>query len=119
MDVKVTAEEIVALCFENPCIRIYNASHQLSRQMISRGEDSANQVLEPHCFVLDSDLNIILNDISRHCVCIFSYTGALIHKFGKKGEEIGEFIDPTGVTLDSEKRIVVISKNPNHCIQLF
>ena len=119
IDVKLTAEEIVILCFENPCIRIYNASHQLSRQMISRGEDSANQVLEPHCFLLDSDLNIILDDISRHCVCIFSYTGALIHKFGKKGEEIGEFIDPTGVTLDSEKRIVVISKNPNHCIQLF
>ena len=119
MDVKLTAEEIVILCAENPCIRIYNASHQLSRQMISRGEDSANQVWEAHRFLLDSDLNIIMTDRLRHCVCIFSYTGALIYKFGKEGEEKGEFIEPTCITLDSERWIVVISKNPNYCIQLF
>ena len=118
-DVKLTAEEIVVLCGENPCIRIYNASHQLSRQMISKGEDSANQVCVAYRFLLDSDLNIILTDRYRHCVCIFSYTGALIHKFGKKGEEKGEFIEPVGITLDSEGRIVVISQNTNHCIQLF
>ena len=119
MDVKLTAEEIVVLCGENPCIRIYNASHQLSRKMISRGEDSASQVWSADRFLLDSDLNIILTDRSRHCGCIFSYTGALIHKFGKKGEEKGEFIEPVGITLDSKGRIVVISCNPNHCIQLF
>ena len=119
MDVKLTAEEIVVLCGENCCIRIYSASHQFSRQMISRGEDSANQVWEAHCFLLDSDLNIIMTDIYRHCVCIFSYTGALIHKFGMEGEEKGEFIEPRGITLDSEGRIVVVSQNPNHCIQLF
>ena len=119
MDAKLTPEEIVVLCCKNPCIRIYNAFHQFSRQMISRGEDSANQVWAPNRFLLDSDLNIILTDRYRHCVCIFSCTGALIHKFGKKGEEKGEFIQPTGITLDSEGRIVVVSHNPNHCIQLF
>ena len=119
MDVKLTAEEIVVLCCDDLCIRIYNASHQLSRQMISRGEDSANQVWAASRFFLDSDLNIILTDRYRHCVCIFSYTGALVHKFGKKGKEKGEFIHPIGITLDSEGRIVVVSCNPNHCIQLF
>ena len=118
-DVKLTADEIIILCAGNPCIRIYNAFHQFSRQMISRGEDSANQVRSPNRFFLDSDLNIILTDRYRHCVCIFSYTGALIHKFGKEGEEKGEFIQPFGITLDSEGRIVVICRNPNHCIQLF
>ena len=118
-DVKLTAVEIVVLCGENPSIRIYNASHQLSRQIISSGEDSANQVWAANRFLLDSDLNIILTDRYRHCVCIFSYTGALIHKFGKEGEEKGEFIQPIGITLDSEGRIVVISRNPKHCIQLF
>ena len=119
IDVKLTAEEIVVLSCENPCIRISNASHQLSRQMISRGEDSADQVWSAGRFLLDSDLNIILTDRLRHCVCIFSYTGALIHKFGKEGEEKGEFIVPIGITLDSEGRIVVVSHCPNHCIQLF
>ena len=118
-DVKLTVEEIVVLCGENPCIRIYNASHQLSRQMISRGEDSANQVWSAGSLLLDSDLNIMMTDKYRHCVCIFSYTGALIHKFGKKGEEKGEFIRPIGLSMDSEGRIVIVSRNPNNCIQLF
>ena len=118
-DVKLTAEEIVVLCSGNPCIRIYNASHHLSRQMISKGEDSDSQVWSAGSLLLDSDLNIIMADAYRHCVCIFSYTGALIHKFGKEGEEKGEFVEPTGITLDSQGRIVVVSHNPNHCIQLF
>ena len=86
--------------------------------MISRGEDSANQEWNASCFLLDSALNIILTDKNCH-VCIFSYTGALIHKLGKEGEEKGEFIQSIGITMDSEGRFVVVSSNPNHYIQLF
>ena len=118
-DVKLTSEEIVVLCQKNPCIRIYNSSHQLSRQMISAGEDSINQVCNPGRFTLDSDFNILITDYERHCVSIFSYTGELIHIFGKEGEEKGDFIEPRGITIDSEGRIVVISYNPNHCVQVF
>ena len=118
-DVKVTAEEIVVLCEGNPCIKIYNASHQLSRQMISKGKEDFNQVKHPYCFFLDSNLNILITDCKRHCVSIFSSSGELIHEFGKEGEEKGEFVQPTGITIDSKGRIVVISSNPNHCIQLF
>ena len=117
--VKLTAEEIVVLCQGNPCIRIYNASHQLSRQMISKGEEDINQMKHPYCFFLDSNLNILMTDFKRHCVSIFSSSGELIHEFGKEGEEKREFVQPRGITMDSEGRIVVISSNPNHCIQLF
>ena len=118
-EVKLTAEEIVVLCEKNPCIRIYNASHQLSRQMISKGEEDINQVRFPLYMFLDSSLNILITDGKRHCVSIFSSSGELIHKFGKEGKEKGEFVKPKGITMDSEGRIVVISYNPNHCIQLF
>ena len=118
-DVKLTTEEIVVLCEGNPCLRIYNASHQLSRQMISKGVENINQMKNPCCFFLDSNLNILITDCKRHCVSIFSSSGELIHEFGKEGEEKGEFVQPTGITMDSEGRIVVISCNPNHCIQLF
>ena len=118
-DVKLTAEEVVVLCKENPCIRIYNASHQLSRQIISKGEGDINQMNVPDRFILDSNLNILITDFELHCVSIFSYTGEPIHKFGKEGEEKGDFIKPRGITMDSEGRIVVLSFNPNHCIQLF
>ena len=116
-DVKLTPEEIVVLSNENPCIRIYNSSHQLSRKMISKGVDIINQVIIPAHFILDSDFNILITDL--HCVSIFSYTGELIHKFGKEGEEKGDFFEPTGITMDSEGRIVVVSRNPNYCIQVF
>ena len=118
-DVKLTAEEIVVLCEGNPCIRIYNASHQPSRQMISNGEEDVHQMKHPCCFFLDSNLNILLTDCKRHSVSIFSSSGELIHEFGKEGEKKGEFVQPRGITMDSEGRIVVISCNPNHCIQLF
>ena len=117
--VKLTAEEIVVLCEGNPCIRIYNASHQLSRQMISNGEEDFNQMKHPYSFFLDSNLNILITDCKRHSVSIFSSSGELIHEFGKEGKEKGEFVQPRGITMDSEGRIVVISCNPNHCIQLF
>ena len=118
-DAKVTAEEIVVLCLGNPCIKIYNASHQLSRQMISKGMDNINQMKHPYCFLLDSNSKILITDSERHCISIFSSSGELIHEFGKEGEEKGEFVQPRGITMDSEGRIVVISSNPNHCIQLF
>ena len=118
-DVKLTAEEIIVLCEGNPCIRIYNESHQLSRQMISKGEEDIHQMKYPYCFFLDSNLNILVIDLKRHCVSIFSSSGELIREFGKEGEEKGEFVQPRGITVDSEGRIVVISCNPNHCIQLF
>ena len=117
--IKPTTEEIVVLCEGNPCLRIYNASHQLSRQMISKGEENINQMKNPCCFFLDSNFNILITDCKRHCVSIFSSSGELIHEFGKEGKEKGEFVQPTGITMDSEGRIVVISCNPNHCIQLF
>ena len=119
IDVKLTPEEIVVLCCKNPCIRIYNSSHQLSRQLISKGKDSINQLRIPVCLFLDSDHNIIITDFGLHCVSIFSYTGELIHKIGEEGKEKGDFIGPRGITMDSEGRIFVVSRNPNHCLQVF
>ena len=87
--------------------------------MISKGKEDINQMKHPCYFFLDSNFNILITDFKRHCVSIFSSSGELIHEFGKEGEEKGEFVQPRGITMDSEGRIVVISCNPNHCIQLF
>ena len=116
-DVKLLTHELVVLCESNPCLRIYNSSHLLSRQMISKGE--VNQVKMPLNFYVDANLNILLTDVGGHCVLIFSHTGELIHKFGKEGGEKGDLIKPRGITMDSEGRIIVNSENPHHCIQIF
>ena len=116
-DVKLTSDEIVVLSCRNPCVSLYTYSHQLIREMIPKGE--GNVVVHPSFFVLDKSLNILITDYISHCVSVFSFGGELIHIFGKKGEKRGELLDPTGVTIDVEGRILVASKNPEHCIQIF
>ena len=116
-DVKLTSDEIVILSSRNPCVSLYTYSHQLIREMIPRGE--GNPVVAPSFFVLDKSLNILISDFKNHCVSIFSFGGELIHRFGKEGEKRGELLEPTGVTINVEGRILVASKNPEHCFQIF
>ena len=116
-DVKLTSDEVVVLTSGDPCVRYYNYSHQLIRQIIPRGE--GNLVINPLYFCVDKANNILMADVATNCVLIFSNRGELIHKFGQEGEDRGEFINASGIALDSEDRIIVASMNPNHCIQLF
>ena len=116
IDIKLTPQCIVVLTSQNPCIRFYDYSHQLIKEIITR-ED--NQLINPLCFCLDRYFNILLTDFSAHSVVIFSNRGELLHKFGKRGEGRGDLIFPTGIATDREDRILVVSRNPEHCIQLF
>ena len=116
-DVKLTSDEVVVLTLGNPCVRYYNYSHQLIRQIIPHGE--GNLVIHPVFFCVDKANNILMTDNATNCVLIFSNRGELMHKFGREGEHRGEFVDVSGIALDSEGRIIVASENPNHSIQLF
>ncbi|KAI6659000.1 E3 ubiquitin-protein ligase TRIM71-like [Oopsacas minuta] len=115
--VKLMSEEIAVLCRQSPCLILYNYSHQPVREMIACGED--NTVKLPMYIYIDGASNILLSDIESHCVFVFSYKGELIHKIGEEGEKRGEFIHPTGFTIDPDNRIIVASRNPTNCIQLF
>ena len=116
-DVKLTSEGIVVLSARNPCLSIYSYSHQLIREMIPRGETS----LLKSCsrFILDISSNILITDIESHCVCVYSYGGDFLHKFGKEGAQEGHFIKPKGIIISPQGRILITSDNPNHPIQIF
>ena len=116
-DVKLTSNKIVVLSAHNPCVSLYTYSHQLIREMIPRGE--GNPVIIPFFLTLDQAANILITDIESNCVSVYSLGGDLTHRFGREGEKRGEFIKPTGIAIDSQGRIMVISENPNHCIQIF
>ena len=116
-DIKITAEEIVVLTVGEHWIRYYNYTHQLIREIIPRGR--GGHVTNPFHFFLDAEQNVIITDWSAHCVRIFTSKGELIHKFGRKGTGRGEFYYPTGITVDSENRIIVASRNPNFPLQIF
>ena len=116
-DIKLTPEDIVVLTDGNPCIHLYDYSHQLIREIITQGE--GNQVIVPLYFCLDREFNILMTDFSADNVVIFSNRGELMYKIGKSGEGRGDFISPTGIATDREGRIIVVSENPKYCIQLF
>ena len=117
IDVKLTSNEIVVLSSRNPCVSLYTYSHQLIREMIPRGE--GNTVVTPVSFILDEAANILITDLENNCVSVFSFGGDLIHRFGRKGEKRGEFIKPMCIAIDYQKRIIVVSHNPNYCLQIF
>ena len=85
--------------------------------MIPEGE--GNVVVHPSFFVLDKSLNILITDFESNCVSVFSFGGELIHRFGKEGKKRGEFLNPRGISIDIEGRILVDSQNPENCIQIF
>ena len=114
-DIKITTQDIVVLTRGSPCIQFYDYSHQLIRQIVTQGEGS--QVIKPFYFCLDREFNILMTDFSS--VLLFSNRGQLLHKFGKRGERRGALISPAGIAVDKEGRIIVVSLNPKHCIQLF
>ena len=116
-DVKLTSNEIVVLSRRNLCVSLYTYSHQLIREIIPGGDYSP--VFRPAFLILDKSSNILITDYGRHCVSIFSLGGELIHRFGKEGEKIRNLIIPSGITFDIERRIIIVSENPEHCIQVY
>ena len=116
-DVTLTPIEIVLLSSGGLCVSLYSYSHQLIRKMIPRRE--SNPIGYPAALILDKSLNILIADSTRHLVCVFSFDGALLHRFGSKGEKRGEFKYPTGIAIDDEGRIIVVSQNREHCLQVF
>ena len=117
LDVQLTPEEIVLLSSRNICVSIYSYSHRLIREMIPHG----NTCLLKSCsrFILDNCSNILITNSKSHCVCVYSNCGEFLHKFGKEGDQKGDFIEPAGITISPQGRILVASDNPNHPIQIF
>ena len=117
VDVKLTPNEIVLLSSGSPCVSLYSYSHQLIREMILRGE--SNPLGDAAALILDKSLNILITDYLMHRVCVFSFDGTLLHRFGSKGEKGGEFMHPTGLAIDNEEKVIVVNRNPEHCLQVF
>ena len=117
IDIKLTPQHIVVLTDASPCIHFYDYSHRLVREIITRGK--YDQVINPLYFCLDREFNILLTDKSPDAVLILSDRGELLHKFGFTGELRGALISPAGIATDRKGRIIVVSLNPEHCIQMF
>ena len=66
IDIKLAPQNILNRQLK-PCIQFYDYSHQLIREIITRGE--GNQVVNPWHFCLDREFNILLTDWSLIVSC--------------------------------------------------
>ena len=109
-DVKLTQQHIYVLDESNPCIHVYNYNHVLIKSMISRGR--RNQITHSVFFFIDRYGNILITDISSSNISIFNSNSEIIHK-------IKVSYSPTGIVVDNQDRIIVVSQASKNCLQIF
>ena len=117
LDVKVTRDRVLVLDASDLCLSVFNLDHVLTNRLITRGV--GKQTNNPCCFDIDREYNIIMSDCYNPCVYVFNQEGEQIHKFGKKGQGIGEFYLPYGIALDNTGHIVVVCHKLTNCLQFF
>ena len=116
-DVKVTRDKVFVLDRSDPCMFVYDSDHVLIKRLVSRGY--GKQTNNPFCFDVDRNYNIIMSDNGNHCVYVFNQEGEQIHKIGRNGRDVGEFVNPYGIALDREGRIIVVCNKSYNCVQFF
>ena len=116
-DIKVTRDRVLVLDQSDPCMFVFDSNHVLTNRLITHS--AGKQTYYPVSFDIDREYNIIVSDYSGDCVCVFNQEGGEIHRIGKRGQGIGEFINPWGVTLDNTGRIVVVCQKDTACLQFF
>ena len=112
--IKLAPNEIVVLCLVIPYLLIYNYAHQLIRKALWTQPD-----LTPYRLCIDKFGNYVITDECEYCIKVFSQNGELIHQIGARGKHTGQLIKPRGILILHESRIIVLSENPKHVIQMF
>ena len=118
-DVEVTKECVVVLDWSPNCVHFFSRNGTLLSSCISQGKEQDSLVYHPWFFCLDLAGNIIISDTDHDAIKIFSKRGQHIHTIGKKGEKIGNFIRPFGISISQLGTIFVVSLNPNYSLQCF
>ena len=108
-DVKLSKEYIYVLDESNPCLHLFNYNHILQKSVISRGEGM--EVIYPYFFFVDQTENILISDRNSNSIHIFNTEFQLIHKIPVS--------NPTGVTVDKQGRVIVVSRAVKDCLQIF
>ena len=72
---------------------------------------------KPTCIDVTDCGHLIVSSVS-HKVMVYTTGGDLVHVFGEHGSELGQFVSPTGVSIDSDG-FIYIADCGNHRIQVF
>ena len=109
--VKLSKEYIYVLDSSNPCLHLFSYNHILQISVISRGIGSHLSHHPWHFFIDDSD-NILISDAVYSSILIFNTAFQLVHKI-----PVSNY--PTGVAVDKQGRVIVVSQADNGCLQIY
>ena len=109
VDVLFTVNNMLILSFNSP-----NRVHLLTLQGKYLKSIISNEDSLTYFFCLDSANNILVSDWSKHSVQVYSEEGKTLHSIGD-----GQFVCPFGLTTTRSGRLIVVSNQKDHGLQIF
>ena len=110
LDIKLSKDYIYVLDGSNPCVYLFDYDHILQKRHITRGNGIL--VSNPHFFFIDDSNNLLISDYGSNSILIFDPLFEFIHKISVSDH-------PTGIVVDKQRRIIVVSCSDNNCLQIF
>ena len=73
---------------------------------------------DPFYITATGDNHLLMTSRWSHTVMVYTLEGELVHKFGQKGSELGEFDEPLGICIDNNG-VVYVADCGNKRVQVF
>ena len=108
--IKLYKDSIFVLDQSNPCLHIFNKDLVLQKSVVTKGE--GQQVINPGFFFIDKFGSILISDHNSNSILILNSEFEFIHK-------ISVSINPMGITINKEDRVIVVFRANNNCLQIF
>ena len=109
-DVKLSKEYIYVLAASDPCLHLFSYNHILQKSVISQG--TGMHFINPWYFFIDQLDNILISDRASNSILIYSPQFQFYHKISVSNS-------PMGVTVDTQGRLIVVSRSDTNCLQIY
>ena len=104
IDVTVNdGERIVVTEWGNGRIQVMSKEGE---SIFTFGDKGPEKLHHPNCCILHKNM-FLVSDASNHCIKAFDQTGTFLYKFGKQGNQDGQFKTPRGLLVDSSNNLLV------------
>ena len=104
-------------------VEIHGSPFAVFIKILSTQMGTPVQVIEglkgPYCIAINSDSELIVSEWISHRISVYTRRGERKHEFGSWGKRKGEFMWPTGVTVDKSDGCIFVADSSNHRIQKF
>ena len=96
-------ERIVVTEYGNGRIQVMSKKGE---SIFTFGDKGPEKLHHPNCCILHKNM-FLVSDASNHCIKAFDQTGIFLYKFGKQGNQDGQFKTPRGLLVDSSNNLLV------------